>query len=82
MSKHCRGKVGQKQSRYNLFAVSNHMGNLSGGHYTAYCKSPFDRQWYEFNDSTVTRHTGRVDTRMAYLLFYTSLDFGDHTDLF
>ena len=25
---------------YELFAVSNHYGNLVGGHYTAFCKAP------------------------------------------
>jgi len=24
---------------YDLYAVSNHMGDLGGGHYTAYCKN-------------------------------------------
>lgn len=25
---------------YDLFAVSNHYGNMTGGHYTAYAKNP------------------------------------------
>ena len=25
--------------KYDLFGVSNHMGGLGGGHYTAYCKN-------------------------------------------
>lgn len=36
---------------YNLYAVSNHSGNTLGGHYTAYCRHPVLREWYNFNDS-------------------------------
>jgi ubiquitin C-terminal hydrolase len=28
----------EKPLKYDLFAISNHFGSLSGGHYTAYCK--------------------------------------------
>ena len=27
---------------YNLYAISNHSGTLHGGHYTAYCRHPFN----------------------------------------
>jgi len=33
---------------YDLFAVSNHYGQLLGGHYTAYAKN--GDTWYRFND--------------------------------
>ncbi|CAI7902807.1 unnamed protein product [Closterium sp. NIES-54] len=36
---------------YDLYAVTNHMGSLSSGHYTAHCRNPADGQWYLFNDS-------------------------------
>lgn len=36
---------------YNLYAVSNHIGNTLGGHYTAYCKNPALGEWYSYNDS-------------------------------
>eukprot|EP00038_Savillea_parva_P008414 m.176810 g.176810 ORF g.176810 m.176810 type:complete len:1169 (-) comp14238_c0_seq1:66-3572(-) len=81
MGRHCKGKM-PRQSKYSLFAVSNHIGDMSGGHYTAYCKSPFNKQWYKCDDSTITRHTQRVCTRQSYVLFYTSLDFSEHIDLF
>lgn len=35
---------------YDLFGVSQHMGSLSGGHYTAVCKNGIDGNWYDFND--------------------------------
>jgi ubiquitin C-terminal hydrolase len=36
---------------YQLFAVSNHYGNLGGGHYTAYARQTDDGKWYSFDDS-------------------------------
>lgn len=38
---------------YDLFAISNHYGNLNGGHYTAYAKNYIDGQWHDFNDSNI-----------------------------
>jgi hypothetical protein len=31
---------------YDLYAVSEHMGGLGGGHYTAKCQNPKDKKWY------------------------------------
>lgn len=42
---------------YDLFAVSNHMGSLGGGHYTAYAKQPGTERWYCFDDSRVSEVT-------------------------
>lgn len=39
---------------YDCYAVSNHYGNMGFGHYTAYCRSPIDDKWYEFDDSRVS----------------------------
>ena len=40
---------------YELYATVDHVGNLSGGHYTATIQSPDDGGgWYNFNDSVVT----------------------------
>jgi len=53
-----------------LYAVTNHYGVLNGGHYTAFAKNP-NGQWFNFNDSTITRATPEnVCSRAAYLLFY------------
>merc|ERR1712034_222402 len=35
---------------YDLYAVSNHMGGIGGGHYTAFGKNPESEIWHEFND--------------------------------
>ncbi|KAL7422668.1 ubiquitin-specific protease doa4 [Cryptotrichosporon argae] len=55
--------------RYDLYGVSNHMGTLSSGHYTAYVKSA-DR-WMFCEDSRVLPATEQdVVSRPAYILFY------------
>ncbi|KAF2875376.1 hypothetical protein BDV95DRAFT_565032 [Massariosphaeria phaeospora] len=69
------GKVGLPEGKnllYDLFAVDNHYGGLGGGHYTAYAQNFFDKQWYDYNDSSVhkLKDPNAVVTRNAYLLFY------------
>ena len=39
---------------YELYAVLNHSGAISGGHYFAYIKNLDSKKWYNFNDSNVT----------------------------
>ena len=62
----------KKEDRiYDLFAVANHNGGLQGGHYFAYCKNYLDNEWYEFNDSNVSKiEKSRVVSDSAYVLFY------------
>ncbi|CAL8268141.1 unnamed protein product [Merluccius merluccius] len=56
---------------YSLYAVSNHSGNILGGHCTAYCKNPELEQWYRFNDSRVSpMSASEVRSSDAYVLFY------------
>jgi Ubiquitin carboxyl-terminal hydrolase len=58
---------------YDLYAVSNHLGGLGGGHYTAYALNRFDDRWYEFNDSTyssIDPKTTFEQSSSPYLLFY------------
>jgi len=67
-------KIGLSEGKsliYDLFAVDNHYGGLGGGHYTAYAQNFFDKQWYEYNDSSVSSaNPANVVTKAAYLLFY------------
>lgn len=59
--------------KYDLYAVSNHMGGLGGGHYTALALNRFDDQWYEFNDSSyrsVDESMHKDHHTTAYVLFY------------
>ncbi|KAL7752591.1 hypothetical protein RI367_002125 [Sorochytrium milnesiophthora] len=70
-----RENAGGEQSAgnpvYDLYAVSNHYGGLGGGHYTAYAQNPLDRQWYDFDDSSVSPiSTDRLTSSAAYVLFY------------
>ena len=57
---------------YDLFAVSNHTGSLSGGHYYAYAKSIGKDEWNEFNDGHVSKihNPHNMQTRGAFALFY------------
>ena len=60
---------------YDLYAVSNHMGSLGSGHYTAYARSASDGAWLEFNDSHVSRASkADVVSGMAYILYYIRRD--------
>lgn len=54
---------------YDLFGVSNHMGTMSFGHYTAFAKN--GGTWWEYNDSIVKEvPREEVVTEGAYVLFY------------
>ncbi len=56
---------------YDLYAVSNHMGGMSGGHYTAYGKNFKNGKWYHFDDALVEEVKEKdVVTGKAYVLFY------------
>ncbi len=56
---------------YDLFAISNHLGNYFGGHYIAYAKNFLDNKWYEFDDSYVREiEQDSLITDNAYVLFY------------
>ncbi|KAI6202126.1 Ubiquitin carboxyl-terminal hydrolase and Peptidase C19 domain containing protein [Aphelenchoides besseyi] len=58
---------------YDLIAISNHMGGLGSGHYTAkaFCKTT--QRWCDFNDSSATPCNDLSDpltSREAYILVY------------
>ncbi|XP_057333182.1 ubiquitin carboxyl-terminal hydrolase 31-like [Microplitis mediator] len=57
---------------YDLYAICNHHGqDLQGGHYTAFCRNPYDSQWYCFDDTRVESVTETsLVTNSAYMLFY------------
>eukprot|EP00930_Biecheleria_cincta_P074345 TRINITY_DN61554_c0_g1_i1.p1 TRINITY_DN61554_c0_g1~~TRINITY_DN61554_c0_g1_i1.p1 ORF type:complete len:686 (+),score=136.92 TRINITY_DN61554_c0_g1_i1:42-2099(+) len=66
--------ISSKQSaQYKLYAVVNHSGSLSFGHYTSHCSvgEGSERQWYHFNDSKVSSASeSDVVSGEAYILFY------------
>ncbi|KAJ2906233.1 ubiquitin carboxyl-terminal hydrolase-like protein [Zalerion maritima] len=65
-------KTDGKEEIYDLIAVDNHWGGLGGGHYTAVAKNFLDGQWYDYNDSSVSKsgNKSNIVSNSAYLLFY------------
>jgi ubiquitin carboxyl-terminal hydrolase 8 len=58
------------QYKYELYGVCNHMGGLTGGHYTAYVKRE-NGEWWHFNDGHVSAMREEdVCSPAAYCLFY------------
>jgi ubiquitin C-terminal hydrolase len=68
-----RSKLRAQTPIYDLFAVSNHSGSVSGGHYTANakCSTEDAAPWYTFNDSSVyAASAASIKGPSAYVLFY------------
>jgi len=62
---------------YKLFAITNHIGGLRGGHYTA-CVNLRNR-WHNFNDDCVSSiNEEDIKTAKAYLLFYRRVKTEDN----
>ncbi|MCP9265150.1 Ubiquitin carboxyl-terminal hydrolase 20 [Dirofilaria immitis] len=57
---------------YDLVAFITHYGgNAESGHYVAYCKNEIDDNWYEFDDTVITRlEVADILSKEAYVLFY------------
>ena len=66
LSEYVEDCEGNKQ-KYDLYAVIQHHGKISQGHYTAICK--INDKWYLFNDSKYFLIKNPI-TKDAYLLFY------------
>lgn len=63
-------KYNNKNTKYNLYSICNHIGNLDGGHYYSYCKDRHNT-WREFDDNNMNVMDAKnVITPHAYLLFY------------
>lgn len=64
----------KENSKYKLYAVSNHMGGMGGGHYTAYAKSLSDQRWYELDDSSASSlgddPVNTIVSPSAYVLYF------------
>ena len=65
---------------YQLYGVVKHYGDSSAsGHFTAYCRSPIDRQWYYYNDAMVTPVNEQdkyqiQENGLTYMLFYNQIN--------
>ena len=58
----------EKNKIYDLYAVVNHIGNLSGGHYYSIIEQ--NNKWIKYNDSEVSDFSRTFDTQEAYILIY------------
>ena len=68
-------KINKENNKYDLFGVINHIGTLSYGHYTAFCKNYHDNNWYQYDDRIVKRIENDnlkdiIVNQNAYVLFY------------
>lgn len=72
-----------QETKFRLFSIVAHTGFIEAGHYKMFCQPEMDDNWYEFNDSSVTKCTkyqaiqgnyGFPNDMTAYLLFYVRLD--------
>ncbi|KAJ1855816.1 ubiquitin-specific protease doa4 [Coemansia sp. RSA 1822] len=62
---------GEQSTSYNLYAVANHFGSMSSGHYTASVSDGLNGQWNHFDDTrSSVIHESQVATPAAYLLFF------------
>ena len=65
------GPQNDSQPIYDLYAVSEHVGSLGGGHYTAIAKNPVNKHWFDFNDSHTSQSLAeKAVSSRAYVLFY------------
>jgi ubiquitin carboxyl-terminal hydrolase 4/11/15 len=72
MSTFCSNTEHKDDAIYDLYGISNHMGGLGGGHYTAYCKNLQDGLWYCHDDSRVQKvNVSEIKSSSAYVLFYS-----------
>jgi len=71
LSSYIADKSKQPSSHYRLYAISNHYGNMGGGHYTASIYHEEGKGWYKFDDDYVTPMSeDSIKTSAAYVLFY------------
>ena len=58
-------------NQYELYGICNHIGDITGGHYSAFIKTS-QNQWFHCNDHLI-EHVEKPEciiTPMAYCLFY------------
>jgi ubiquitin C-terminal hydrolase len=57
--------------KYDLYAISNQIGDYNGGHYYSYVKSLEDNNWYNIDDTNISKlEENELITKNAYILFY------------
>jgi len=71
----------EKKIKYKLVGVTEHQGDMTGGHYTSYCLNEIDHFWYYYNDSKVSK-VDDLESIMdnAYVLFYVQEEYFVHNN--
>lgn len=64
MAKWCSAP--RTQTKYELYATGNHLGDAQGGHYYAHIRK--DKEWYVVNDNHITKQGAPAEHKC--LLFY------------
>jgi ubiquitin carboxyl-terminal hydrolase 4/11/15 len=68
-----------KDAVYDLYGISNHMGGMGGGHYTAYVKNLNTGRWFEMDDSRAREvDPATIKSSAAYVLFYHKRGLAKH----
>lgn len=66
----CKSTRDKVSTKYDIFGIINHSGNMFGGHYHAFCKND-NSKWYCFNDTNVDEiKLNQIKTNKNYVLFY------------
>ncbi len=62
-----------KKNNYTLIGVTNHIGTLDGGHYTAYCRHLVNDRWFKYDDMEVkeVQDQSTIKSSSSYILFYS-----------
>ena len=64
---------------YDLFAKTDHQGDMAAGHYVAYAKNARNRLWHCFDDEQVQQaDESEVATDIVYLLFYCKVSISQY----
>jgi len=73
LSKYIKGKNEGLEYKYELYGISNHSGNVNGGHYTSHIKN-MNGKWYNYNDTFVKEiNESEIFSPKAYCLFYRKI---------
>ena len=70
-----------KESKYDLFGIINHVGRLNSGHYYSFIKNE-DNEWIEYNDAKVNEIKDFSDcSDNVYALFYIKEKYNNNSRL-
>lgn len=73
LNKYCIG-YDRNNNKFRLVSISNHIGNLNFGHYYSYVLNSIDNNWYEMNDTNISRiDKDSIITDKSYCLFYQKI---------